>query len=121
MKILTSRVMIICAAVWLGGCGMPGTTTDVAQSVTNTVTDASKSTTPDKKKSAFVNDRFDAIRFEAAKGGGENVEALAVLLGEPDAQAFARWMKTNYAPLFADLRKPDELLVRIQVRRGISG
>ncbi|GEM_PF-6913222 len=111
------------AAALLVGCSSTptGTTSDTLGSTTNGVSKFVSSTTPDSKKSAFVNDRFEAIRFESAKGEGENVEALAALLGEQDRKAFASWMKTNYQPLFAELKKPDELLTRIQQRRGISG
>ena len=110
------------AALLVGCSSTPtGTTTDTLESTTKGISNIISSSTPDSKKSAFVNDRFEAIRFESAKGEGENVEALAALLGEQDRKAFAGWMKTNYQPLFTELKKPDDLLVRIQQRRGISG
>jgi len=121
---MKTTTIAVCLGVILLGVGtlLTGcTTTDILQSATNTVTGILSSTSPDSKKSAFVNDRFKAIRAEAARGQGENVETLAAMLGEPDRKEFARWMQTNYTPLFTDLKTPDELLARIESRRGISG
>ena len=112
--------VILGAGALLTGC-VTETTTDVLKSATGTVTGVLSSTSPDSAKTAFVNDRFKAIRADAARGEGENVDALAAMLGEPDRKEFARWMQTNYAPLFTDLKKPDDLLTRIQSRRGSSG
>jgi predicted small secreted protein len=112
------RVVLLSACALLAGCE---TVTDLGQSATDTVSSAVSSSTPESSKRAFVNDRFKAIRAEAAKGQGENVEALAAMLGERDRQEFARWMQANYAPLFTDLKTPDELLARIENRRGDRG
>src|SRR5882672_4262304 len=112
---MKTTTIAVCLGVILLGVGtlLTGCTTmDILQSATNTVTGFLSSTSPDSKKSAFVNDRFKAIRAEAARGQGENVEALAAMLGEPDRKEFARWMQTNYTPLFTDLKTPDELLAR---------
>ncbi len=118
-SIMRGALSVTLVTVLLSGCSTPtGTTSDVTESATNSVSKISQSSSDDSKKTAFINDRFEAIRFEAAKGGGENIDALAALLGEPDRQDFARWMKTNYAPLFADLRQPTELLTRIREHRG---
>ena len=113
-------LFVLGTAALLGGCSTTptGTTSDTIGSTTNGVSKVVSSTSPDSMKSAFVNDRFEAIRFESAKGEGENVESLATLLGEQDRKGFAVWMKTNYQPLFTELKKPDDLLLRIQQRRG---
>ena len=92
---------VVGIAALLSACG---TTTDLVESVTNSITNVTESTTPsDKNKSAFIKDRFDAIRFEAAKGEGENIDTLAAMLGETNRQEFARWMQNHYASLFGDL------------------
>ncbi len=127
MKYFLSGAAVLGVAVLLGGCVTATTTdgvettTDGVEAVTKSVSSISHSTSGDEKKTAFVTDRFEAIRFESAKGAGENVETLAALLGETDAKVFARWMKANYAPLFADLKNPQELLARIQAHRNTSG
>jgi hypothetical protein len=109
-------VILFSAGALLSGCATE-TTTDTLQSPTNTVSDVLSSTSPTSSKSAFVNDRFKAIRAEAAKGQGENLDTLAAMLGESDRTEFGRWMQTNYAPLFTDLKRPDDLLTRIESRR----
>jgi hypothetical protein len=112
--------ILLGAGALLAGC-VTDTTSDVVQSATNTVTGVLSSTSPDSDRSAFVSDRFKAIRAEAAKGQGENVDALAAMLGESDREEFARWMQTNYKPLFTDLKTPEELLARIKNLRSSNG
>jgi len=128
VKVSTRYIGLFGCATLLGACvttTAPTTTletiTDGLKSTSNAVTNVVSSTTPDSKKSAFVTDRYDAIRFEAAKGEGENIDSLATLLGENDRGDFAQWMKANYTPLFANLKEPKELLARIERRRHIDG
>jgi hypothetical protein len=114
------------AALSLSACSMLTTTTDGIAAGFGSTTDGSRSTTPDGKSArgaqaeVFVRERFEAIRFEAARGQGENIESLAALLGERDRAAFGQWMKHNYAVLFTDLGEPTDLLARIEQRRGRS-
>lgn len=111
----------------LSACSAFSTTTDSIAAGFGSTTDGSRSTTPDGKSAkgerpeAFVRHRFEAIRFEAARGEGENIDTLAVLLGERDRAAFGHWMKRNYATLFSDLRQPVDLLTRIEQSRGQNG
>ena len=83
---------------------------------------SSSTSSPSKDdKSAFVDSRFAAIRYDAARGYGENLDTLATLLGEPDRAEFAHWMKAHFENLFVGLDRPSELLVRIEVLRGREG
>jgi hypothetical protein len=107
------------AAALLAGCSMFSTTTNSITSAANSFSDAISSTSgSDSKKSSFVDTRFAAIRAEAARGEGEHLDSLAVLLGVSDRREFARWMHGNYARLFTDLKDPQELLARIERYRG---
>lgn len=122
-----ARVLLVTGvALGLSACSAFTTTTDGVSAGFGSTTDATGSTTPDSKSArgerpeAFVRHRFEAIRFEAARGQGENLDALAALLGEHDRAAFGQWMKRNYATLFADLRQPLDLLARIERGRGTS-
>ena len=111
------------ASFLLGGCSMIATTTNGITNSVESVTDATSSTS-DKmsgKSSKFVETRYAAIRYDAARGYGENLDSLAQLLGETDRAEFAGWMKQNYALLFADQPAPSELLARIESRRGRDG
>ena len=119
------RWSVLGMALALGACSSIATTTDTTSAAIKTVSDTTSSTTdvvtPEGSKSAFVHERFDALRVEAARGDGENLDSLAVLLGETDRAAFSRWMKANYVLLFSDIQKPEELLARIERYRGSRG
>jgi hypothetical protein len=90
----------------LGGCA----TTD-GLSTTSGVVDA---ITPDITLNNFVDVRLASIQQDAARGEGENLDALADLLGKTDKPAFSHWMQTNYNELFTGLKKPAELISRIE-------
>ena len=84
--------------------------TDVTSSTSSTL----DAVTPDVTLNRFVDQRYVAIRKDAATGSGENVEALAQLMGKEDKKAFAVWMQDNYDSLFTDLDKPADLISRIE-------
>ena len=113
------RVVVPAVAVGLlAGCSMFTSTTDGVSKLTYSTSDMVSSTTPSGKSAQnFVDTRYAAIRKEAAQGGGEHIDSLAILLNEPDRAAFARWMKDNYATLFTASAGPQDLLKRIEDRR----
>lgn len=86
------------------------TTTDVTSSTSSTV----DTITPDVTLNRFVDVRIASIKKEAAAGQGENLDALAQLMGKTDKQAFSGWMQVNYDVLFNDLQQPKELISRIE-------
>ena len=83
------------ALLLLGGCSAftstTDTTADIAHTVTHGLSVSSRSTTdssnsdPDSARNArarvFVNSQMNQLKREAAAGGGENINALADLLG----------------------------------------
>lgn len=86
-----------------------------------TITDFTSSTsstldavTPDVTLNRFVDVRIASIKKEAAAGQGENLDALAEMLGTQDKAAFSKWMQTNYQDLFGNLNKPKELVSRLK-------
>ncbi|MCW8830866.1 MAG: DUF3015 domain-containing protein [Gammaproteobacteria bacterium] len=87
------------------------TTTDVTSSTSSSVDAA----TPDVTLNRFVDVRITSIKKEAAAGEGENLEALAQLMGKQDKQAFSGWMQVNYDALFNNLEQPEELISRIEM------
>ncbi len=116
------RIVVPAIAVGLlAGCQLFTSTTDGISKLTYSTTDMVSSTSPgDKSAQSFVNTRYAAIRTEAAQGGGEHIDSLAILLNEPDRAAFARWMKDNYATLFTGTTGPQDLVKRIEDRRRAS-
>jgi len=86
--------------------------TEISSSTSSTL----DTVTPDITLNDFVNKRFVAIRHDAANGGGENLDALAQLLGEEDKIAFADQMKTNFDTIFRGIEKPAEIIARIETQ-----
>ena len=85
------------------------TTTDFLSSTSSTL----DSVTPDMSLNKFVNVRMASLKKEAAAGEGENLEALAQLMGKEDKKAFSSWLQVNYDELFNELKSPTELISRI--------
>lgn len=96
------------AAILTGGC----TITDVTSSTSGTL----DAVTPDVTLNHFVDVRLASIQKEAAQGKGENLDALAELMGKKDKRAFSLWVHANYDVLFANLEKPSQLISRIETR-----
>ncbi len=114
---VTTRCLLLALAAASTGCSFISTTTDTTSDMVYSITDGISSTTPSSAAVEFVNARFDALRAEAARGEGENLDSLAALLGERDRAVFAGFMKDHYAALFANLDEPRGLLARIEAER----
>ena len=85
-------------------------TTDGLSSTSSTV----DTVTPDVTVNQFVDTRLASIKKEAAVGYGENLNALAEMMGKEDKVAFGAWMQLNYDSLFTDLSDSAELVSRIE-------
>lgn len=70
--------------------------------------------TPDVVLNNFIDKRYDAIRRDAAAGGGENIDALASIMGQIDSQALGLWMQANYGKLFSERHRATGLQSRIE-------
>ena len=68
---------------------------------------------PDVTVSRFVDIRMASIQKEATQGEGENLDALADLMGKKDEQAFYPGCMKIMMSCFSDLEKPSQLLPRI--------
>lgn len=93
------------AALFLSGCG----TIETLSSVSSTL----DTVTPDITLNQFVTTRIASLQKEAAAGEGENIQALAQLMGKQDKKAFSSWLQLNYDELFNNLKQPSELISRI--------
>jgi len=102
IKLLTAATVLLTAV----SCAV---FTEVSSSTSSTT----DSVTPDITLNSFVEKRYIAIRQDAANGGGENLDALAQLLGTQDRQAFARYMQSDFERIFTDIKQPAEILARI--------
>lgn len=68
----------------------------------------------------FTRSQLAQIQRDAATGNGENIQALANLLGEADTPAFSLWIQQNYQVLFFDLADADQLVDRIVHARELA-
>lgn len=105
--------LLISSAILTAGLGLSSCTiTDVTSSTSGTL----DTVTPDVTLNRFVDVRIASIQKEAAQGEGENLNALAELMGKNDKQAFSLWMHKNYDALFSELAEPTQLIGRIEAR-----
>ena len=110
LKSTASAILCITALLSVSAC----TITDITSSTSSTL----DAVTPDVTLNRFVDVRIASIKKEAAAGEGENIEALARLMGKQDKTAFSEWMQVHYDELFHNLEQPTELISRIE---GLSG
>ncbi len=81
---------------------------------TSTTSSSVDAVTPDITLKHFVDVRLATIKKEAAVGYGENLDALAEMMGKEDKIAFGAWMQLNYDELFSNLEKSGDLIARIE-------
>ena len=86
------------------------TVTDITSSTSSTLDAA----TPDISMNQFIEKRYHAIRKDAAAGNGENIEALAQIIGEKDSKALASWMQLNYDQLFTGVTDKTALQAKLE-------
>lgn len=82
--------------------------------VTSSTSSTLDAVTPDITANDFVDKRYLAIRSEAARGEGENLEALAQLLGHTDSRVFSQNLKANFEQIFSQVTDPQQIIARIE-------
>lgn len=119
-------------AITLSGCSTLPITTDTAVRVSRItargLVDSSRVTTdasitePDtpryRQTLAFVESQRAQLRREAAIGGGEQIAALAELLGRDDAPRLGLWMQSHHGDLFTPEHDAAALVDRIAARQS---
>lgn len=113
MKNITSFLALSVLAVSITACSA---ITDFTSSTSTTV----DTVTPDVTVNEFVTKRYVAIRNEAAKGSGENLNALAQLMGKKDSHEFAKNIKTNFDDIFSDVKTPIDIIAKIESHSELS-
>ena len=107
MNLFTKSLTATAILFTLGGCSAM---TEFTSSTSSTV----DAVTPDVTVNEFVNKRYVAIRKEAASGGGENLNALAQLMGKSDKPEFSKYMKMNFDKIFTGVKSPEDIITRIE-------
>lgn len=106
MKTLNKLAILSTLLVSISACGI----TEITSSTSSTL----DAVTPDVTANDFVNKRYLAIRSEAARGEGENLVALAQLLGHKDSRVFSQNLKENFEQIFSQVTDPQEIIARIE-------
>ena len=107
---MTQNIKIILFAGLVSGLSACTAITDVTSSISSTL----DAVTPDITLNNFIDTRLEAIRKDAASGGGENIDALAELMGKDDSALFASFLQQNYDQLFSNVKRSSELIARIE-------
>ena len=84
--------------------------TDITSSTSSTLDAA----TPDITLNNFIDTRYAALQQDAARGAGENIDALAQLMGTQDSKQLAGWMQSHYGELFTVDQTAAELMVKLE-------
>jgi len=106
VNILSKLILLAVLLVSISACAI----TEITSSTSSTL----DAVTPDISANDFVNKRYLAIRSEAARGEGENLEALAQLLGYPDSREFSQNLKANFEQIFSQVTDSQEIIARIE-------
>jgi hypothetical protein len=101
-----SIILAVAILASMSACSITDTTSTTSGSV--------DAVTPDVTLNRFVDVRIASIKQEAAAGEGENLDALAKLMGKSDSNEFSGWMQAHYDELFVGLEQPTELITRIE-------
>lgn len=108
MHIRTTAI-ILSGALLISACGTLTTETttlpfDVASTSGDVASTASGTTGGEDSSSVavlrFIESELAWIRRDAARGGGEYLDALAELMNESDPQQFAKSLQSNYPEIF---------------------
>ncbi|RJS95400.1 DUF3015 domain-containing protein [Salinisphaera sp. Q1T1-3] len=67
---------------------------------------------------AYIRDQHDALRREAAFGGGEHIDALATLIEDTHPDSLGPWMQAHYAQLFSAETDTKEVAAAVSRRAG---
>ena len=106
---MTKTIKLLALATIISSMAACTAITDVTSSTSSTLDAA----TPDVTLNNFINTRYAAIQQDAARGQGENIEALAQLMGKKDSKQLASWMQSNYDSLFMQGQTAAELMAKL--------
>lgn len=114
----------------LTGCSQITVTSDtlvngtarIADATTNAVKETSQATTDathdnyaqtHKARRKFVHSQYAMLKSEAARGSGEDLDALAYMMQTKNKQAFESKLQSNYSQLFSGQPNADAFLSRL--------
>lgn len=110
-----SQITITSDTIVNGTARIADATTNAVQGTsnvtTNTANDVDARTHAARRE--FVGSQMAMIKREAARGQGENLEALAYMMHAEDTQAFENQVQASYQSLFASDADAEQWLTRL--------
>lgn len=122
----------LAAVLGMTGCAAvtstTNTTADALQTAGHGISVSSRSSTnasrgqPQSARAAqtraYVRSEMAELKREAARGGGEHIDALAELLGRNDHPALGSWMQKHYDTLFSTRQSAATFVQNLQSARS---
>ncbi|WP_348762015.1 DUF3015 family protein [uncultured Salinisphaera sp.] len=110
-----SQITVTSDTIVNGTAQIADATTNAVQQTSNGTTNASRSAFAQNHdaRRKFVDSQYDMLKNEAARGHGEDLNALAYMMRADDKQAFAARIQQNYAALFDGQPTADAFLTRL--------
>lgn len=110
-----SQITITSDTVVRGAARIADATTNAVQGTSNITTDTANDV--DARTHAarreFVGSQMALLKREAARGQGENLDALAYMMHAQDKQVFASRVQASYQSLFHEDANADQWLARL--------
>lgn len=110
-----SQITITSNTIVDGAARIADATTNAVQGTSNITTDTADDV--DARTHAarreFVDSQYAMLKREAARGQGENLEALAYMMHADNTQAFENQVQSNYQTLFSSDADADQWLARL--------
>jgi len=129
MRLITRLGALAVMGAATAGCSQITVTSDtlvagtsrIADATTNAVQGTSNATTNSTNNYAqthdarrkFVNSQYAMLKSEAARGQGEDLDALAYMMQADNTQRFNANVQANYASLFSGEQSADAFLSRL--------
>lgn len=110
-----SQITVTSDTLVNGTARIADATTNAVQGTSNATTDASRNAFAQNHdaRRRFVQSQYAMLKSEAARGQGEDLNALAYMMRAKDKQAFAAEVQSHYATLFSGKQNADAFLSRL--------
>ncbi|RJS95311.1 DUF3015 family protein [Salinisphaera sp. Q1T1-3] len=110
-----SQITVTSDTLVNGTARIADATTNAVQQTSDATTNASRNAFAQNHdaRRKFVHSQYAMLKSEAARGRGEDLDALAYMMREQDKQAFADTVQAHYQTLFSGKPSADAFLSRL--------
>lgn len=110
-----SQVAVTSNTLLNGTARIADATTDAVRETSQATTDSTRNSFAQthRAREKFVRSQYAMLKSEAARGSGEDLDALAYMMQARDKSAFESRVQANYPQLFAGKPSADAFLSRL--------